>query len=105
MVGSYYDEDEMSLTWCDIDILDSIEAVIKYEDYNCLFLSWGNGILHRTLKHFKGKKLIIVGEPIGGCTDTMDNDLLNENNFKLVKIDKLHHWYFMNDVTYFYERD
>ncbi len=31
--------------WTDIEMIDASEAINKYSDYECLFLSWGAGLL------------------------------------------------------------
>jgi hypothetical protein len=102
--GGYYNEKDMLLTWCDVELLDAKTAMNVHQDCNCLFLSWGAGILHRYIYYFKGNKLAIVGEPYGGCTDAMTEKLLDETGFKLIKTVAIPTWNLANDFLFFYER-
>jgi hypothetical protein len=96
----YYNHKEMETNiWTPIEILSGVDAVQKYTDANCLFLSWGNGVLYQVLPLFKGNKIIIIGEDEGGCTDYLDCD-----DFYLVKCVDIPRWRGLNDIMRFYVR-
>jgi len=98
--GHYYKEMEMEQNiWTPIELLSGVDAVQKYTDANCLFLSWGNGVLYEALPFFKGNKVIIIGEDSGGCTDYLESD-----DFELVKCIDIPKWYCLHDEMRFYVR-
>ena len=105
--GHYYNEEDMKKTWTNVEMMDCVEAVKKYTEANCLFLSWGSGQLHATLSSFTGNKLIIVGEDYDGCTDALyeeEDDLENNCGFKLVDQIKIPVWYGIRDSISIYTR-
>lgn len=101
--GHYYSAADMEKTWLDIELLDCVEAVNKYSDANCLFISWGNGQLYKSLREFKGNKLIVIGEGLDGCTDALDeND--NEFGFELKEFVEIPVWWGIHDVVHIFTR-
>ncbi len=97
----YYDEDDMQKIWSDIELLDCTEAVTKYSDANCLFISWGNGQLDKCLQGFKGNKIIVIGER-GGCTDWFED--YEKYGFKLHSCVFIPRWTGIRDVVELYTR-
>lgn len=84
---SHYDLGDEERVWCDIEVMDAVCAVKKYSDEtSCLFLSWGAGVLYDALKHFKGNKLIIIGENSDGCTDYLKNGKFGFKKIKKINI-------------------
>ena len=102
--GHYYNNEDMKLTWTDIELLSYENAINKYSNYNCLFLSWGSGVLTDALTQFKGNKLILIGEEGDGCTDSMYEELENETGFKLNKVIKIPQWSYIHDKIFIYTR-
>ncbi len=99
----YYNDKAMEHNiWTSVEILDGAHAVQKYTDANCLFLSWGNGILYETLPLFKGNKIIIIGEHEGGCTDYLSVDDFDE--FELLQCITIPRWMGLCDDMRFYVR-
>ncbi len=99
----YYNNKEMEHNiWTEVEILDGTDAVQKYTDANCLFLSWGNGILYKTLPLFKGNKIIVIGECEGGCTDYLNTDDFDE--FELIQCITIPRWRGLCDDMRFYVR-
>lgn len=100
--GHYFDKKQMEKTWTDIELLDCVDAVTKYGDANCLFISWGSGQLYRSLRSYNGKKLVVIGEGIDGCTDALD--YVNEFDFKLVSTIDIPCWDGIHDAVFLYSR-
>ena len=50
----YYNKDDMKGAWTDIELLNVHQAILAHPDANCLFLSWGSGVLYR-FKFIQGK--------------------------------------------------
>lgn len=89
-------------TWTDVEILDCVDAINKYSDRDCLFISWGSGILHQSLAKFKGTKLIVIGEGRDGCTDGLSKD--NSFGFKIFQTIDIPVWSGIHDKIRIYER-
>lgn len=97
----YYDEDDMQKIWSDIELLDCTEAVTKYSDANCLFISWGNGQLNKCLPIFKGNKIVVIGER-GGCTDWFEDN--EKYGFALHSYVFIPRWTGLRDCVELYTR-
>ncbi|RYE13515.1 MAG: class I SAM-dependent methyltransferase [Sphingobacteriaceae bacterium] len=65
---------------------------------DCMFLSWARTI--DFVNHFKGDKLVIVGENIGGCTASLPKN----SRWELTKNFKIPTWSFVHDTVSFYTR-
>jgi len=90
-----------------IEIINALEAVDKYNNKECLFMSWpplNKKISGYALDLFKGKKCIIVGEEDGGCTGGENLFSSLENNWELVKVVDIPRWLDVYDSVFFYER-
>lgn len=99
-----YKKEQPDHGWCDIELLDGLDAVRKYDECNVLFISWGyhNKEFKQAVNQFKGNKIVVVGE-IGGCTYWLNTDKYN-NKYKMVKWFGIPQWYGLNDAMFFYER-
>lgn len=105
--GLYYNKESMNCTWYPVELLDCCEAVKKYNDRNCLFLSWGWRCLYNSLKYYKGKKLIVIGENNTCYTDYLDpeDDTWPNYGFKLLKECSIPMLPGNNDKMRFYVRE
>lgn len=87
-------------TWTDVELLDSEEAIAKYSDVKCLFISWDSGALAE-LESFKGNKLIIIGE-YEGCTGYIEE---GDYGFKEVGTISIRRWHGIFDMIRVYTRE
>lgn len=102
LMTSHYDMRDEERVWSDIEIIDAVSAVKKYSnESSCLFLSWGPGVLYEALEHFKGNKLIVIGEDSDGCTDHLAN---GEFGFKKIKKVNILRFSSLRDKMRFYVR-
>jgi hypothetical protein len=92
----------------EIEEIDSEVAVQKYmyQPYT-LMMSWppyAESMAAKTLKGFKGNKLIFIGEGEGGCTG--DDQLFNilRNEWTLVKEIDIPQWYGIHDYISLWQR-
>lgn len=87
-------------TWTTVELLDSEEAIAKYSDIKCLFVSWDSGALSE-LESFKGNKLIIIGE-YDGCTGYIED---GDHGFTEVGIISIRRWHGIHDSIRVYTRE
>jgi hypothetical protein len=86
----------------------SDEEILKELDSSySLLLCWpnyNNNFAYNALKAFKGKNLIYIGEPEGGCTgnEKFHNEL--SNNWKLIKTLDIPQWDGIHDLIMIYNR-
>lgn len=115
----YYGKKSMEKTWTEIELINCTDAVIKYNP-ECLFLSWGCKTLARSMKHFTGSKIVIIGEEKKGVTDCLysceefegvkvftfkiHNQCSQVYKYRLVNKVTLPHWLGIHDSVYFYEK-
>ena len=80
--GEYYNYNK---TFYPIDIINGVDAIKKYKDYNVLLICWPpmNSIAYDCLNKFTGNKLIYIGEPKFGCTADDDFFELLDQEWKL----------------------
>ena len=81
-------------------------AVDEHPD-RVLFLSWppyGEPSAWRTLREFKGDRLIYIGEGEGGCTGDDDFHKLLDNEWHEVTWHRPVQWWGLHDVITVYER-
>jgi len=67
----------------EVENLDNIDSLNKYPEAGVLMMSWppyNDTMAYDTLFHFRGNKIIYIGEGLGGCTgcDRFHNLLYNE---------------------------
>jgi hypothetical protein len=77
----YYYPKDMLNTWTNIEIIDCVSAIKKYNP-ECLFLSWGNKILLRCMQVFKGSKIIIIGEKFDSTDCLYESAEVGSKNIK-----------------------
>lgn len=62
--------------WCDVEKLDCLEALDKYNDCDIILVSWPRPeapmkkLLRKARKY--GKKILYLGETVGGCCASSD---------------------------------
>jgi hypothetical protein len=116
---TYYGKKSMEKTWTEIELINCSDAVIKYNP-ECLFLSWGCKTLARSMKHFTGSKIVIIGEEKKGVTDCLysregfegvkvftfksANQCSKVYNYRLINKVTLPHWLGIRDCVYLYEK-
>lgn len=91
--------------FCDVQPGDET-AVRRFGD-RTLFLSWPpntNRCAYNTLRLFKGKRFIYVGEGEGGCTGTQEFHDLLKKEWNLVKRQDIPQWPGVYDQLSVYER-
>lgn len=66
--------------WTEVEQIDSAKATLIHKP-ECLFVSWGYNLLKSALQIFDGNLLIIIGEPHGGCTDSIESNFDASNIF------------------------
>lgn len=82
--------------------MSSADAIIKYDQAKCLFVSWGSCTFYEELLElFKGDIIIIIGEDEGGCTDYFDCTC---TDFDLVEEFETPRFYCINDSMRIYKR-
>jgi hypothetical protein len=79
-----------------VEKLNAQEAILKYQDYSCLFLCWGRV----GYSPFAGSKIVFIGEDEGGCT-TPSPDAEEWDCIKKIKIPQ---WCGLNDFLGLYRR-
>jgi len=108
LMTTHHTIDHIEKVWTDIEIINAVDAIKKYsEQINCLFLSWGRGVLSDILNHYKGNKLIIVCEYVinlGGSTDMLFEEDEKKYGFKLVNSFDVKGKYNFHDKICFYKR-
>ena len=119
-------------TYMPVEKIDYKNALKKYGDtVDCLMIIWGRGLPDKeTFKLFKGNKIIVIGEPYGGCTsagiiddiccyadkndidtsnlvdDNTDNDYDNELVDQWLNVDRIYftQWFGINDYIQLIKR-
>lgn len=91
-----------------IEKLNSLDAIKKYNDYECLLIAWPSfeGYFYKdSYDNFKGDMIIIIGEDDGGATDSgYLRDIDDWDDWILLK--QIHHQYFFHfyDSIKIYQR-
>lgn len=93
----------------DVEELSCLNAIKKYNDYQCLLMSWGpneNGYFDKKSYYiFKGDMIILIGEEKGGCTcNGYLNNIDKWYNWVLIKQIHHHYFYFIDDSIKIYQR-
>jgi hypothetical protein len=113
--GRYYDtRTAYTRQFCDVEALDGVRAAEKYRDANVLILVWppfNTSMAYDALTHFKGNKIIYIGEGYDGCTgdEAFHSLLLEEWHFP--KEDDsydypvIRSWAGIHDRVFLYERN
>lgn len=97
--GNYFDYNDKDYIFCNIDLINGMDAVEKYKDCEVLFLCWSpfTSLAYNVLKLFKGNKLIYIGEPEGGCTADSDFFKLLENEWVKISNISILQWNYARD--------
>lgn len=88
---------DWSTYYTEVEKLDDIDALEKYNDRNVLFLCWSTT---DPVSHFAGNKIIYVGEELFGCTSGEPN----EDEWELVKRINIPVWVGLHDYLGLYVR-
>jgi hypothetical protein len=94
-----------------IEAADSLQAVTKFlTPGGCLMSCWPNGAsryvneaLRLALSQNLVEKVIYIGEAAGGCTGNDELFDILDQNFMLMGIVNLPHWYGVHDKVYLYQ--
>jgi len=87
----------------DIEKIDAVSAVKKYQDINTILAVWvpyDDSFMVDVLKAMKpDQRLIFVGENYGGCnaTDEFFETIMDEKSFKVEEINEFDRWFGIND--------
>jgi len=82
-----------------VEKLEAIEAIKKHSDRSILFICWSR---MDPLEHFKGTKIVYVGEQENGCTGGYPG--LYKDVWENVKTVDIPNWVGLKDKVYFFER-
>lgn len=93
-----------------IETADSLQAVNKFLQLGgCLMSCWPNGAsryvndaIKLALSKNLVEKVIYIGEPVGGCTGNDELFDILDQNFFLMGIVNIPHWYGVHDRVYLY---
>lgn len=96
--------DKFKKRYCDVEEIDAISALNKYDRRNVLLIIWPpmTNMSSEILKQFKGNKLIYIGEDKGGCTANNEFFEILSQQWSLYKMIEIPQWTGVSDFVNFY---
>lgn len=95
---------EYKRSWFEVK-KESAEVAGQFPDRS-LFICWPeykDSMGEVAVENYEGDTVILVGEPISGCTGTADMYRMIEDNFELRRTVNIPNWFGIKDRMYLYE--